>query len=190
MTESTTTRQRVRKDPERADKIARGALAVIAKQGIEGLTHRAVAAEAGVPLGSTTYHFATLDDILIAATHTAITANAERLAAWADARGENPDIVAALTDLLMEQAEEHESRTVVEFELYLAALRCPSLETLSLAWSEVLTDVLHRWVDRETADTLSALHDGLLMRVLVSGHRLDRALVARLFHRVVDRHVA
>jgi AcrR family transcriptional regulator len=43
------------------------ALEVVAAKGVEGLTHGAVAAVAGIPLGSTTYHFASLDDLLAAA---------------------------------------------------------------------------------------------------------------------------
>src|SRR3954454_22150107 len=54
-------------DPHRRDRIARAAITVVAERGIAGLGHRAVAAEADVPLGSTTYHFATLDDLLVAA---------------------------------------------------------------------------------------------------------------------------
>ena len=42
--------------------------------GLAGLTHRAVADEAGVPLGSTTYYFADRNDLLVAAMHVAIKA--------------------------------------------------------------------------------------------------------------------
>ncbi len=40
---------------------------MIAADGIAGLSHRTVAAEADVPLGSTTYHFGSLDELLVAA---------------------------------------------------------------------------------------------------------------------------
>jgi len=184
MPEGTAARPRGRNDPDRPDKIARGALEVIARHGVEGLTHRAVATAAGVPLGSTTYHYATLDDILAAALRTAMDGNAQRLADWAEGLGERPDVAAALTERVMSEAVEHEGRTIVEYELYLAALRRSSLQRLSLEWSAVMTDVLTRFVDAETADALSALYDGLLMRVLVSGHRLDRGSVEKVFRRV------
>jgi TetR/AcrR family transcriptional regulator, regulator of biofilm formation and stress response len=38
-------------------------IAVVSRAGAGGLTHRAVAAEAGVSLASTTYHFAGIDDL-------------------------------------------------------------------------------------------------------------------------------
>ncbi|WP_032796765.1 TetR/AcrR family transcriptional regulator, partial [Streptomyces sp. HCCB10043] len=56
-----------RYDPERRTRIIDAALTVIAADGMAGLSHRTVAAEADVPLGSTTYHFASLDELLVAA---------------------------------------------------------------------------------------------------------------------------
>ncbi|HWU08014.1 MAG TPA: TetR family transcriptional regulator, partial [Streptomyces sp.] len=56
-----------RYDPERRERIIDAALRVVADRGIGGLSHRTVAAEADVPLGSTTYHFASLDELLVAA---------------------------------------------------------------------------------------------------------------------------
>src|SRR6185437_7796871 len=56
-----------RYDPDRRQRIIDAAAAVVRERGIAGLSHRTVAAEADVPLGSTTYHFATLDDLLVAA---------------------------------------------------------------------------------------------------------------------------
>ena len=45
---------------------------VIVAGGLAGLTHRAVADEAKVPLGSTTYYFADRNDLLVAAMEVAI----------------------------------------------------------------------------------------------------------------------
>ena len=44
-----------------------GAVAIVMSDGVDALTHRAVAERAGVSLSSTTHHFASLDEILIAA---------------------------------------------------------------------------------------------------------------------------
>lgn len=56
-----------RYDPERRQRIIDAAIRVVGEKGIAGLSHRSVAAEADVPLGSTTYHFRTLDELLVAA---------------------------------------------------------------------------------------------------------------------------
>lgn len=53
-----------RYDPDRRTRILRAALDTIAEHGVAGTTHRRIAAAADVPLGSMTYHFAGLDDLL------------------------------------------------------------------------------------------------------------------------------
>lgn len=52
---------------------------MIGEVGTAGLTHRAAAAKAGVPLGSTTYYFSDLDELLEAALRTVAERNVERL---------------------------------------------------------------------------------------------------------------
>ena len=53
-----------RVDPDRKDRIVDAALDVIAEHGVAGATHRTIAAAADVPLGSMTYHFENLDEVL------------------------------------------------------------------------------------------------------------------------------
>ena len=49
---------------DRREEILRAALRLIGSRGMHHVTHRDVAAEAGVPLGSTTYYFATKEELL------------------------------------------------------------------------------------------------------------------------------
>lgn len=51
-------------DPGRRDRILQAALTVIADHGVHATTHRRIAAEADVPLGSLTYYFDDLPTIL------------------------------------------------------------------------------------------------------------------------------
>src|SRR4051812_47861783 len=48
----------------RREQILDATLRVIGRSGRQAVTHRAVAEEAGVPLGSTTYYFDSRDDLL------------------------------------------------------------------------------------------------------------------------------
>ena len=100
---------------------------MVAERGVEGLTHRAVAAAAGVPLGSTTYHFATLDELLAVALRSAAEANVERMREWARSLPPGADLPAALANLVMLGLTEERPQTVVGYELYVAALHRPSL---------------------------------------------------------------
>src|SRR4029079_12258226 len=53
-----------RYDPRRRDRIIEVCLDVIAEVGVAGVSHRRVAAAADVPLGSMTYHFTSMDELL------------------------------------------------------------------------------------------------------------------------------
>jgi DNA-binding transcriptional regulator YbjK len=55
------------KGETRRDALIEAAARLLIREGLRSLTHRAVAAEAGLPLASTTYYFADLDELEAAA---------------------------------------------------------------------------------------------------------------------------
>src|SRR2546421_3961964 len=137
-TEPAGPRRRGPNDPERRARIAKAAVEVVAQRGIDGVTHRSVAAAAGVPLGSTTYHFATLDDLLEVALAQAAEKNVHALKEWESALPPGADFAAALAELVMGYINEQYRDTVVEYDLYIAALHRPALRKASAAWDEAL----------------------------------------------------
>ena len=58
--------RRARGEQRRSELLA-ATLTVIERDGVAGVSHRAVAAVADVSVASITYHFPTLDDLLVAA---------------------------------------------------------------------------------------------------------------------------
>src|SRR5688500_5437435 len=50
--------------PARRDAIIQAAVDLIAREGLAAVSHRTVAREAGVPLGATTYYFASKTELL------------------------------------------------------------------------------------------------------------------------------
>src|ERR687889_484530 len=60
-------RKGIANDPLRNEKIASTALGLLAEGGVRAVTHRTIAERSGIPLGSLTYHYAGLDDIVVAA---------------------------------------------------------------------------------------------------------------------------
>lgn len=156
-------------DPERKRLIALAALEVVAEKGVEGLTHRAAAAVAGVPLGSTTYHFRTLDDLLAAAVAEAKKATDADLEAWATTLGRDTDLARSITDYVMHALTDHWNRLIVEHELYMAALRRPQLRVLSREWDEAFPAVLSEHIDAVTASTVAMVVDGMFVRAIIHG---------------------
>ena len=156
-------------DPERPLRIALAAIAVVADKGVEGLTHRAVAAVAGIPLGSTTQYFKTLDDLLAAAIVQAKKATTADLEAWAKTLGPDTDLASAVTDYTMHALTERWGRLVVEHELYMAALRRPQLRTLSREWDEAFPAVLSQHTDPLIAEAVAMVVDGMFIRAAIHG---------------------
>ncbi|MGW0997833.1 TetR/AcrR family transcriptional regulator [Streptomyces sp. NPDC002520] len=172
-----------RHDPGRRQRIIDAAIRVVGEKGIAGLTHRTVAAAADVPLGSTTYHFATLDDLLVAAlrqiNERLANTLAERLPE--DGRG---DLAADLARVMGEWLTGDRTGVELEYELYLAALRRPALRPVAAEWTEDAGACLARHTDPLTARALLAAMDGIFLQVLLTGGSYDeeytRTVLARL----------
>ncbi|WEV28457.1 TetR family transcriptional regulator [Streptomyces sp. 71268] len=174
-----------RYDPDRRQRIIDAAIRVVAERGIEALSHRTVAAAADVPLGSTTYHFATLDDLLVAALRQVCAEPGMAVPTWRRAV-EGPEPLAdAVADLLLDAARDVHGEVRLAYELYLAALRREALRPVAAEWLEAVVAVLvRRTGDEASARALLALADGLMLQVLLTGRRLERAEVRAALARV------
>jgi len=115
----------------RREEILRAALTIIGRDGLAGVTHRAVAAEAGVPLGSLTYYFPTKEELLAAALDLFVDEEVAFLRAVSDSMEG--------LDLPLEEVAERMARAIeakqasdpagatAQFVLYLEARRDPAL---------------------------------------------------------------
>ncbi|MFJ6729032.1 TetR/AcrR family transcriptional regulator [Streptomyces sp. NPDC091281] len=175
-----------RHDPERRQRIIDAALRVVGAHGIAGLSHRSVAAEADVPLGSTTYHFATLDDLLVAALRQANEGFAAIVADRADRLGPDADLAVELAALLGEWLAGERSGVELEYELYLAALRRPALRPVAAEWAQALAALLAPRTDPTTARALAALMDGISLEVLLTDRPYDEGFARAMMRRVLD----
>ena len=152
-----------RYDPDRKARIVDAAIDVIAEHGVASTTHRRIAAAADVPLGSLTYHFDGLEDLLTQA----FRRHAERMSrsyeAAFDGVSTRDQLIDAITDLIHGDADGDPRDWAVAYELYLAALREPALRTVTESWMRTSRAVLERFVDPTTARGIDALIEGLVM---------------------------
>lgn len=188
-----------RYDPGRRTRIIDAALRVVAADGIAGLSHRTVAAEADVPLGSTTYHFRSLDELLVAALRRSNENFAEALRAseafavrgsgtrpGGDVDARAGGLADELTRLLGQWFGGERGAIELEYELYLAALRRPALRPVAAEWAEDTVEVLCRRTDARTARALVALMDGICLQVLLTGGAFDAAYTREMLARIVE----
>lgn len=158
-----------RHDPGRRDRLIDAALAVIAERGVAGTTHREIARAADVPLGSMTYHFSSLDEVLAEA----FTRHAETSARVFDERmAAAPDRAAAIDAVVRLVAEDllvtGAGDLVLSVELYVAAARNPALRAVTQAWMARSRRALETHFDPTTARELDALIEGLVLHSALS----------------------
>ncbi|MFJ2646782.1 TetR/AcrR family transcriptional regulator [Streptomyces sp. NPDC087420] len=174
-----------RYDPDRRQRITDAALRVVGHSGIAGLSHRTVAAEADVPLGSTTYHFASLDEMLAAAlrqVNEGFAAAVRDSEALADPTS---DMAAELARIIGEWLAGDRTGVELEFDLYLAALRRPVLRPVAAEWADAVTEILARRTDPVTARALVALIDGICLQVLLTDAVYDAAYAREMLGRLI-----
>jgi TetR/AcrR family transcriptional regulator, regulator of biofilm formation and stress response len=134
-------RTNVPKGEARREAIVRAALELIGEQGLDAVTHRALADRAGVPLSATTYWFASKDAILQEALLLAAREEVERLERVVLAlAGQELDVTRwadAVAAELAAEMEDDPTRHVAFTELILEGTRRPWLRQEVARWEEV-----------------------------------------------------
>ncbi|RCG14398.1 TetR family transcriptional regulator [Streptomyces diacarni] len=173
-----------RVDPQRRERIISAALDLIAEEGVAGVSHRKVAARAGVPLGSMTYHFHNRDELLREAftsfSGTIIALFEEHLAT-----ATTPDEARkAVADLVHRLSDGNERELVLTHELYTLAAREPAYRELTRAWMHSSRQALQRYFDPSTARQLDALIEGLSLHRALETQPHERALTIEAIARI------
>ena len=121
---------------DRRRRIVEAALRVIARDGVNAATHRAVAAEAGVPLASTTYHFASKSEIVTEALELAIDRSIAAVARnTAPPYPTTPDaLVDRLVDLVEALCGDDQAPLAAQYELLIEAGRSRELQRVAERW--------------------------------------------------------
>jgi AcrR family transcriptional regulator len=141
---------------------------VVARSGLDGVTYRSVAAEAGVSHGSASYHFATRDEMIQEALRWASRHSIQ--VSRIETEGALGDFAANLPDLMTRYPEE----SMFSFELVLEAVRRPELAADVRASYYEFVDTVRRSLDRlgfgddlALARVVFATVDGLSMQHLI-----------------------
>jgi TetR/AcrR family transcriptional regulator, regulator of biofilm formation and stress response len=163
------------------DAIVAATVRIVAREGVAAVTHRRVAAEAGVALSSTTWHFATKAEILEAALHWTARREVERIRAIADRLGDTFDPSAWADELgewLLEQVTGEREIAVALYRLQVELLGSGGAPDVHREWGEGLRAVGERVLERSPTATpeldvrlVVAALDGLRMGILNSGEQ-------------------
>ncbi|QNS03056.1 TetR/AcrR family transcriptional regulator [Streptomyces xanthii] len=161
-------------DPRRRETVLAATLDLIADEGVAGVSHRKIAARAGVPLGSMTYHFTGIDDLL----REAFTGFAAHIVAVFErhlAPARTPEQAReAVTTLIHAVAEGPRRDLVLTQELYTLAARRPEYRTLTAAWMRSSRRLLEQHFSAPAARRLDALIEGLTLHGALDDTPPDR----------------
>ncbi len=157
-----------RTDPDRRDRIIDAALEVIAADGVSGTTHRRIAARADVPLGSMTYHFDSMDQILREAFGRFATTFSQRFEDRLSTALSHEQAIEAVVAIIHEDAPRRSDEVIIMHELYTLAARDPEYRTITRDWMVASRRALELHFDVRTARELDALIEGLSIH-----HALD-----------------
>jgi DNA-binding transcriptional regulator YbjK len=171
-------------DPDRRERIIDAALEVIAEIGVAGASHRKIAARADVPLGSMTYHFADMDELLRVSFEKFSDTIATRYEDWFSKAANADEAREAVVGLIHADLLASQRELVLTTELYTLAARNPAFRTLTCDWMARSRRALRRFFDEPTTHMLDALIEGLFIHAALDTTPPDRARTAEAVRRV------
>lgn len=172
-------------DPDRRDRIIDAALDVIRRHGVHATTHRRIAAAADVPLGSLTYYFDGLADILEQAFATLSKRMADDYRASLAAATTQDEAREAVVDLICGgYAGADDVRAL--FEMYSYGNYNATVGALCRDWMFVSRESLSLHFSASTARALDALIEGWPMHQAWESAPLDRRIARATVDAVVD----
>ena len=173
-----------RYDPGRRDRIIDAALDCIAQEGVAGTSHRKVAALAGVPLGSMTYHFAGMDELLIEAFTRFATTISEAFELRMQSSTDTQAAIDAVVDLIHDDLQRSNHEHVITYELYTLAARRPEFRTITEGWMQASRRALERHFTPDIARALDAYIEGAALHIALDntppGPDQTRSAIRRL----------
>jgi len=157
-------------------------LRLLESKGPSAITHRAVAAEAGVPLAAATYYFASIDDLMMSALRSA-TAD-QNLLFESLAQGDFRGFAASLIDW----AVDGRAMAIAQYELMFLAMHRPALRDDAEQWYAALGDAITELgLDDERSRVAALALDGLALQMLWRGEPADIDAAEAAVREIVGR---
>lgn len=174
-----------KRDPERRkQEILTAATEIVAEQGAAALTHRAVSARGGVPLGTMTRHFPSIDGLREAAlralgdeSDTSLDMIEQELSLCRDV----PQRLAELIhEFLGDTRQVQAMIALVSTTTYDASLR-----SIALRWTDRLTDILGEHMRREQAVSIEVFLDGAIVHAALHDRPLSLPALTRAIRAIL-----
>ncbi len=150
---------------------------VIAEWGVQGATYRRIAAQAQLSPGTLTYHFPTIDDLLLAAFRQFTDHISDGFHTRMRAARNAPEACEAVVDLICGEVWPTTAHLLLSFELYAMAARSADYRAVMHRWMAQSQSALRLQFQAETARLLDACIEGMTIHNVLGAQPLPRALI-------------
>ena len=181
---SDSVKARRRHDPDRREKIIAAALEVIASHGVAGTTHRRVAEVADVPLGSMTYHFESLEALVLEAFTRLDASLSAYYRETLGAAGNRDQACEAMVDIICGDRWTDSYMTQI-FELYALAARRPDIRRVLSNWMAHSREAMEVHFPPHVARALDAIIEGVTIHNMATKDHLPREEVRAMVRAIV-----
>ncbi|MEC5341942.1 TetR family transcriptional regulator [Brenneria populi] len=150
-------------DPHRKRHILQATLDSIALNGVSGTTYRKIAEISGIPLGSLTYHFANMQELLLEAFRSLaqdVSANFTETIRKADTKEE---ACRAIVEIVFATTTSGDRTSQLSYELYSFACRTPVMKSVMEGWMRSSRRALEPHFSPLAAVALDALIEGVIL---------------------------
>lgn len=172
------------RDPGRRDRIIDAAVECVAELGVAKTTHRAVAERCGVPVGSVTYYFSGLEELLLEVFARYVRRVADYVGARFNQDVDRAGAIDAVVALIHEDFQIDPDVHLLGYELYALAARRPQFRSLQTEVIDIGLNALERHFGKDAARAINAYIEGVSEHLGVDArwHAMDqtRRAVAHL----------
>ncbi|CAG7600215.1 TetR/AcrR family transcriptional regulator [Leucobacter soli] len=177
-------RTRSKNDPHRRQRIIDATARIIGREGIGAVTFRAVASEAGVPLGSTTYYFTDKDDLLVS-TISSLRAKSdahfeESLAANVPEHG----VAGGIARMMEEVTTDWRESLFEGYGVYVSTFSQQNLRSVVANWT--MEQLISRYCPPRAARSIAFLLEGMLTQVVLGQAEITAEEVEPAVSRLIE----
>lgn len=173
-------------DPQRREKIVQATLKAVITHGIHAVTHRKIATIAQVPLGSMTYYFSGIDELLMEAFGRFTDTMSLQYQAFFVGVTNAPQACDAITEMIYSSQVTTPDNMEVMYQLYAFASRKPALKTVMQNWMLRSQQTLEQWFDPVTARALDAFIEGMTLHFVTDKKPLQREDILMMVERIAE----
>lgn len=174
---------RLRKGQVKKRQLIEATMRIVQRSGIAAVSKRAVAKEAGFPDSAVSYHFDSVDAMLVAAL---VAINNGYVAALRSLPANRDETLLQLARYIAASSTEYRDDVVAEYEVFVAAARRPELRSELGRWHEAVDELAARVTASSTQQrAFAAAVDGLWFRAVIAPARVTAGEALAVMRHVI-----